>query len=288
MAYVNLVGAVSLVSLVTCLAFRMDGSQSYAAYPKWKLCTNGSAKLEFKTLNMNGLLLYLDDGGKKDFVELKLVGGNLKLHFNFGDGPVMIIGGEELNDGKWHTAEIKRNGKTTTLQVDTNSYTKVATGTHLTIGDLEHNSLVYVGGLPNTFMKKLDTLAIPSVLFEPRWQGSVRNILFSNCGGSYEQFALLESKGISNDQIEDLCEKNKQCLHGGICLSRNGAFSCDCSATDYTGEYCQTGKLMLISRILKQVSTSWIFLARPRTNPINTLYVPEENLLVLIKSPLCN
>ena len=36
-------------------------------------------EFEFKTSNPNGLLVYMDDGGYYDFLEIKLVNSNLRL-----------------------------------------------------------------------------------------------------------------------------------------------------------------------------------------------------------------
>ena len=50
----------------------------------------------------DGLLLYMDDGGYFDFIEVKLVSGALRCRFNLGEGAETLSLGRELDDGAWH------------------------------------------------------------------------------------------------------------------------------------------------------------------------------------------
>jgi hypothetical protein len=47
-------------------------------------------------------------------------------------------------------------------------------------GNFTTNSYVYVGGLPSWYSTKLSMLALPSVVFEPRFRGAIRNILYAD------------------------------------------------------------------------------------------------------------
>ena len=42
------------------------------------------------------------------------------------------------------------------------------------------NSFVYIGGLPSFYSTKLSSLALPSAVFEPRFRGSIRNIVYAD------------------------------------------------------------------------------------------------------------
>jgi len=67
------------------------------------------------------LLLYADDGGQREFLELSHRAGRVKILFEVvkdGGSPVNITLGRDVNDGRWHRVEIKRNGMQTTLSVD--------------------------------------------------------------------------------------------------------------------------------------------------------------------------
>ncbi len=78
-----------------------------------------------RTTEPNGLLLYTDDGGYFDFLELKLVSGSVRLRYNFGrrsGAKVLNSAIGELNDGRvWHRVEVVRFADgTTVLDVDGN------------------------------------------------------------------------------------------------------------------------------------------------------------------------
>lgn len=98
------------VSLCPCNAFLLDGSQnSFAQFRKWYTGLNGSLEFEFKTEQPNGLILYTDDGGTFDFIEIKLVEGAVRLRYNLGGGANIITVGRELHDSHWHKVQVSFN-----------------------------------------------------------------------------------------------------------------------------------------------------------------------------------
>ena len=95
-----------------CLeAFILEGSQtSYAQFKKWYTSGNATIEFEFLTSLPNGLLLYTDDGGYYDFLEVKLVDGSLRTRLNLGNGAQIVDLGRELNDGySWHKVSLFYN-----------------------------------------------------------------------------------------------------------------------------------------------------------------------------------
>ncbi|KAJ8963144.1 hypothetical protein NQ318_018609 [Aromia moschata] len=151
-----------LVAASVCLAygFLLDGStNSYSQFRKWGGGTNGSLEFEFKTDQPNGLLLYTDDGGTYDFFEIKLVEGALRLRYNLGGGAQIITVGRDLNDGHWHKVHVQRHEDRTILTVDGVSQMRTSRGEGLTL------------------------LALPSVIFEPRFVGAVRNLIYPDVDG---------------------------------------------------------------------------------------------------------
>ncbi|XP_071442329.1 neurexin 1-like [Hetaerina americana] len=162
--------------------FSLEGSQtSYAQFRKWNPGLNGSLEFEFKTESANGLLLYTDDGGTYDFFEVKLVEGALRLRFNLGGGAQILTVGRELSDGHWHKVRVTRDVERTSLTVDGVTRTKVSRGREFNFGSLRTNSDVFVGGVPTAWYgSRLALLALPSVIFEPRFGGSVRNLVYAD------------------------------------------------------------------------------------------------------------
>ncbi|XP_050515141.1 neurexin-3-like [Diabrotica virgifera virgifera] len=169
-----------------CLAdgFLLDGSaNSFSQFRKWGGGTNGSLEFEFKTDQPNGLLLYTDDGGTYDFFEIKLVEGALRLRYNLGGGAQIITVGRDLNDGHWHKVHVQRHEDRTILTVDGVSQMRTSRGKEFNFGRFTTNSDVFVGGMPTWYNTKLTLLALPSVIFEPRFVGAVRNLIYPDAEG---------------------------------------------------------------------------------------------------------
>ena len=102
---------------------------------------------------------------------------------------------------------------------------------------------MYFGGLPKEIEElNLMQLALPSVVFEPRFKGSIRNLFYNDCGAAQERPEMLDSFGLKTSD-QDLCERGDPCLNGGLCLSTDDGLICNCARTEYTGERCDIGKL---------------------------------------------
>ena len=216
---------------------------SFAKYPKWNPCYNGSIVLEFATRHPDGLLLYTDDGGLHDFFELKLVSGVGWLRFNLGgDGVILLKAGLELNDGTWHKVEITRDEEETTIAIDNVKQSGQSTGNDLMFGDDVKNSDVYVGGMPEELVNQLHALALPSVVFEPHYRGQLRGLRFSDCGGTLRDATMIASRGVRQTR-GDYCTNDNPCQHGGMCISTDNGSICECAYTGYEGELCEKGTL---------------------------------------------
>ncbi|XP_055852280.1 neurexin-1a isoform X2 [Episyrphus balteatus] len=264
----GLILQLGLLSTV-CGAFQLDGSQSsFAQFRKWYTGLNGSLELEFKTEQPNGLVLYTDDGGTYDFFELKLVEGALRLRYNLGGGAQIITVGRELHDGHWHKVQVLRNDEQTTLVVDGVSQSRSSRGKEFQFGKFATNSDVYVGGMPNWYNSKLALLALPSVIFEPRFRGSIRNLVYADqpgvvtrrqemkqardikCGDGpcdhselpREKVTRVRNYGLRGGNMTDACERNDPCQHGGICISTDSGPICECRNLEFEGQYCEKEK----------------------------------------------
>ncbi|GLV43351.1 Neurexin 1 [Carabus blaptoides fortunei] len=249
-----------------CPGFLLDGSaNSYSQFRKWGVGTNGSLEFEFKTDQPNGLLLYTDDGGTYDFFEIKLVEGALRLRYNLGGGAQIITVGRDLNDGHWHKVHVQRNDAITTLSVDGTQQTSVSRGKEFQFGRFATNSEVFVGGMPTWYNTKLTLLALPSVIFEPRFVGAIRNLVYSDAEGGPPRRQETRSKdhkcGPANVGTDvpvctnvpksqrtfkgngtDACETHDPCQHGGICISTDSGPICECRNADYEGLFCEKDK----------------------------------------------
>ena len=177
--------------------FVLEGSQtSYAQFRKWYSSANASLEFEFLTSQPDGLLLYTDDGGYYDFLEVKLVDGSLRIRLNLGNGAQISDLGRALNNGHtWHSVRVQRNLSKTLVVLDdkiqvvlpdaskfrpVNRNVNKEPSLHEFGGNFSANSFVYVGGLPSFYSTKLSSLALPSAVFEPRFRGSIRNIVYAD------------------------------------------------------------------------------------------------------------
>jgi len=109
----------------------------------------------------------------------------------------------------------------------------------------------FVGGLPATVRRRPLDLAVPTVAHEHPLDGSVRRVRRSRCGGSPAETpaTLVAGRGISpaDRQVEDRCETDSPCLHGGICVNAAAGPLCQCHRTDYDGITCSIGASLAIS-----------------------------------------
>ncbi|XP_013421404.1 neurexin-3 [Lingula anatina] len=216
---------------------------SYAKYTKWNPCPDGSLKFEFKTQEPDGLLVYLDDGGSLDFIEVKLVDGALQFRYNMGEGVATEINlGGNLNDDAWHSVQIERQDGAVQLVLDAERTSKSVPNDKPQFGELEGNSFLYIAGLPVHFKSDLRSLALPSAAFESPFAGSIRNLLYSNCSKAFGSPILLDSVGIEKD-VSDPCSSKNVCMNNGTCLVTDTGAICDCSAINFEGEFCEKASL---------------------------------------------
>ncbi|XP_077521803.1 neurexin 1 [Amblyomma americanum] len=228
-------------------------SSSYAQLRRWQAGPQATLSLDFQTQEPSGLLLYADDGGHGDFVELKLVEGTLRLRLSLSYGgsrpppedeaPFLLSAGRNLHDGAWHRAELLRNGAETRLRVDDQTDSGgVDPGGDLHMGNESSNSFVYVGGVPSWYGAKLAALSLPTVFFEPRLRGAVRNVVYaSEQGRPPKRQEPIGFKGVRL-RSDEACEQRDPCQHGGSCISTDTGPVCDCRGLDYEGAFCDQEK----------------------------------------------
>ncbi|XP_065280830.2 neurexin 1 isoform X2 [Dermacentor albipictus] len=241
----------SLAALGPSAVVLEGSSSSYAQLRRWQAGPQATLSLDFQTQEPSGLLLYADDGGHGDFVELKLVEGTLRLRLSLGYGsgrtgseaPFLLSAGRNLHDGAWHRAELLRNGAETRLRVDDQSDSGVLQGaSDLHMGNESSNSFVYVGGVPSWYGAKLAALSLPTVFFEPRLRGAVRNVVYaSEHGRPPKRQEPIGFKGVRL-RSDEPCEQRDPCQHGGSCISTDTGPVCDCRGLDYEGSFCDQEK----------------------------------------------
>ncbi|KAK3092743.1 hypothetical protein FSP39_006792 [Pinctada imbricata] len=222
-------------------AFYMKGtSESYAKYPPWQPCLNGSFELEFKTSQPSGLIMYTDDKGYYDFFELKLLRGSMQLILSLGTEKMRFLIERSLNDSHWHKVSINRSGRNVTLTVDNIPFPREYHSQDQEFGVAGDNSDVFIGGIPLSYRQKRDELTLKTVFQEPHYKGFIRNLLVSDCGRPKYRPPRLDSYDVLDDGMDKCLDPDTNpCQHGGICLTKDQHVQCDCSYTQFEGEFCE-------------------------------------------------
>ncbi|KAJ8405413.1 hypothetical protein AAFF_G00318860 [Aldrovandia affinis] len=191
-----------LVMAVTALEFGGAPGQ-WARYGRWEAGSGGELSFSLKTNISKALVLYLDDGGNCDFLELLIAGGRLQLRFAIHCAePATLHMETPVNEDRWHMVLLTRNFRETMLVVD--SEAKVAE-VKSKRREMAVVSDLFVGGIPPDV--RLSALTSSTVKYEPPFQGLIANL------------------------------KNP-CLNGGFCTIQYGEVNCDCTLTRYRGKYC--------------------------------------------------
>ena len=236
----------------------ISSSSSYAQYPPWFPCLNGSLSFEFKTHEPNSLLFYAQSLPYR-YIQLSLADGNLRMRMRIGEkdsprGQFLVYQRVKLNDEKWHRVDINRANERTMLTVNDETIYYIHKDADLEGFDLyfgnqlnenEANNLLIFGGLPNN-LQTYD-LSLGTALFEHRFNGFIRNVRAQNCSAKYPtRLNVISSNNLRYVSENDLCISNP-CLNYGICsVISDSSYSCDCSFTNYEGKNCEKCKLFLI------------------------------------------
>ncbi|XP_051936079.1 neurexin-1a-like isoform X13 [Hippocampus zosterae] len=217
------------VEVGTCLEF--TGAQGqWARFPVWNACCESEMSFNMKTKSSNGLLVYFDDEGFCDFLELLLLNGKLSLRFSiFCAEPAFVISDTAVNDSQWHAVTLRRNFKNTTLMVDDEiKWVEVKSKRR----DMTVFSHMFVGGIPPELRSVALRLTSAAIRDQPPFTGWITDIKVNNTAS-----AIVDSEGV----IKDLCGAANICLNGGQCSLINNKPTCDCSQTGFQGTDCSEG-----------------------------------------------
>ncbi|XP_036397822.1 neurexin 3a isoform X7 [Megalops cyprinoides] len=210
-----------------CLGLEFTGAPGqWARYLRWDASTRSDLSFQFKTDVSTALLLYFDDGGYCDFLQLMVVEGKLQLQFSIDCAETTIVSDKMVNDSNWHFATLSRYNLRTVLGLDSETkadevrpqrqYMKI-------VSDL------FLGGVPQDI--RSSALTLPLVKDQPPFKGVITDLKYGN-----KEPTLLSSQRVRLD-MEGLCAENP-CENGGSCSVVDGEPQCDCSKTEYKGRFC--------------------------------------------------
>ncbi|KAM7173289.1 neurexin-1 isoform 21-T21 [Macrochelys suwanniensis] len=210
----------------------------WTRFPKWNACCESEMSFNMKTRSSSGLVLYFDDEGFCDFLELILTqGGRLQLSFSiFCAEPATLLTDTPINDNLWHTVVIRRHFKNTTLLIDHTEAKWVEVKSKRR--DMTVFSGLFLGGLPPELRSATLKLTLSSVKDREPFKGWITDVRVN-----YTQASPVESQEVRlDDEQSRLCARDDVCLNGGICSVLNDQAVCDCSQTGFRGKDCSEGK----------------------------------------------
>ncbi|XP_075781571.1 neurexin-1 isoform X5 [Pelodiscus sinensis] len=209
----------------------------WTRFPKWNACCESEMSFNMKTRSSSGLVLYFDDEGFCDFLELILTqGGRLQLSFSiFCAEPATLLTDTAVNDNLWHTVVIRRHFKNTTLLIDQTEAKWVEVKSKRR--DMTVFSGLFLGGLPPELRSATLKLTLSSVKDREPFKGWITDVRVN-----YTQASPVESQEVRlDDEQSRLCASDDVCLNGGICSVLNDQAVCDCSQTGFRGKDCSEG-----------------------------------------------
>ncbi|XP_030234396.1 neurexin-1a isoform X21 [Gadus morhua] len=215
-----------LAEIGTCLEFTGAEGQ-WARFPVWNACCESEMSFTMKTKSSHGLLVYFDDEGFCDFLELLIQNGKLSLRFSiFCAEPATVLTDTAVNDSEWHEVTIRRNFKNTTLVVDNEvKWVEVKSKRR----DMTVFSHLFVGGIPPELRSVALRLTSSVVKDQAPFAGWITDIKVNKT-----ESVMVNSEGV----LADLCGAANMCLNGGVCSLIDNEPSCDCSQTGFQGKDC--------------------------------------------------
>ncbi|XP_076798550.1 neurexin-1 isoform X18 [Arvicanthis niloticus] len=216
----------------------------WTRFPKWNACCESEMSFQLKTRSARGLVLYFDDEGFCDFLELILTrGGRLQLSFSiFCAEPATLLADTPVNDGAWHSVRIRRQFRNTTLYIDRSEAKWVEVKSKRR--DMTVFSGLFVGGLPPELRAAALKLTLASVREREPFKGWIRDVRVNS-----SQALPLDGGEVKLDDEPpnsgggSPCEAGDEgeggvCLNGGVCSVVDDQAVCDCSRTGFRGKDC--------------------------------------------------
>ncbi|XP_029449265.1 neurexin-1 isoform X1 [Rhinatrema bivittatum] len=206
----------------------------WTRFPKWNACCESEMSFNMKTKSSSGLVVYFDDEGFCDFLELILHEGKLRLSFSiFCAEPATLMTDTSVNDNVWHSVVIRRNFKNTSLILDKETkWVEVKSKRR----DLTVFSDLFIGGIPPELRSATLKLTFSAVKDHDPFEGWITDVRVN-----YNDTSPLQSNQVKLEDKGDPCAKEKVCLNGGTCIVVNDEALCDCSHTGFQGKDCSEG-----------------------------------------------
>ena len=123
--------------------------------------------------------------------------------------------GTQLNNNQWHTVLIRKVSNTIEVCIQSITVirseeicqsTTLSSAESIYRNNAGENIRVFLGGLPLNYSTHFSVLANPSVIFEPRFNGVVRNVEYFGTR-KFGRTVVSKSEGVIVEQMAPLCEQ---------------------------------------------------------------------------------
>ncbi|XP_071770450.1 neurexin 3a isoform X24 [Centroberyx gerrardi] len=219
------------VLLGVCFGLEFSGTPGqWARYLRWDASTRGDLSFQLKTDTSEALLLYFDDGGYCDFLQLSVVEGRLQLRFSIDCAETAVVSDRRVDDNSWHFATLSRYNLRTALALDGQAK---ADEVRPQRQFMKIVSDLFLGGVPQDIRD--GALTLPTVRDTPPFRGVIADLKYGN-----SEPLLLGSLRVPLES-EGRCTVNP-CENGGTCSVVDGQPLCDCSKTEYKGRFCNEAR----------------------------------------------
>ncbi|XP_068779686.1 neurexin-2-like isoform X2 [Struthio camelus] len=159
----------------------------WARYGRWAAGASGQLSFSLKTNASRCLLLYLDDGGNCDFLELLVAEGRLRLRFAIACAePATVEAAAAVSDGRWHAVRVTRDARRTALAVDGEGRAGAVRSKR---AEMAVASDLFVGGIPPDV--RLSALTLSTVKYEAPFRGWLADLRVGDAPA-----ALLAARGV--------------------------------------------------------------------------------------------
>ncbi|XP_071063280.1 neurexin 3a [Pseudochaenichthys georgianus] len=219
------------VFLSTCLGLEFLGTPGqWARYLRWDASTRGDLSFQFKMEASEALLLYFDDGGYCDYLQLSVVEGRLQLGFSIDCAETTVVSNRRVDDGSWHFASLSRYNLRTVLVLDGQAKADEVRPQRVFMKIV---SDLFLGGVPQDIRN--GALTLPTVRNMQPFRGTITDLKYG-----ISQPLFLGSLKVPLES-EGWCTVNP-CENGGTCSVVDGEPVCDCSKTEYRGRFCSEAR----------------------------------------------
>ncbi|KAF3844311.1 hypothetical protein F7725_007474 [Dissostichus mawsoni] len=223
--------------LSTCLGLEFLGTPGqWARYLRWDASTRGDLSFQFKMEASEALLLYFDDGGYCDYLQLSVVEGRLQLGFSIDCAETTVVSNRRVDDGSWHFASLSRYNLRTVLVLDGQAKADEVRPQRVFMKIV---SDLFLGGVPQDIRN--GALTLPTVRNMQPFRGTITDLKYG-----ISQPLFLGSLKVPLES-EGWCTVNP-CENGGTCSVVDGEPVCDApkpntgaaSAVKRSTTICQT------------------------------------------------